>query len=168
MAKDLCSNGYYVIPGQKLSPKCRLTYSKSKTDIDQTETNDSKSDDMITHDKKIYLNTTKESLNNTLNELDISPVKVHLVATHFKPALGKRKLKQVEDVITKKLVSVLKVDQTELKEEYVQNNIPVGTQSKANDLDYLVACMKDVLAPNLDFGPKLTVFKKSCRNIFSF
>ena len=93
MAKDLCNNGYYVIPDQKHSPKSRLTYSKSKTDIDQIETNDSESDDILTHDKEIYLNTTKESLNNTLNELDISPIKVHLVATHFKPALGKRKLK---------------------------------------------------------------------------
>ena len=55
---------------------------------------------MITYDKKIYLNTTKESLNNTLNELDTSPVKVQSVATHSKPALGKPK--QAEDVITKK------------------------------------------------------------------
>ena len=94
---------------------------------------------MITYDKVIYLNTTKESLNNTLNEFDISVVKAHSVATHSKPALGKRKLKQVEDVITKKLVSVLKVDQTELK-EYFQNNIPAETQLKANDLD-----MKDKL-----------------------
>ena len=63
----------------------------------------------------VYLNTTKESLNNTLNELDISPVKVHSVATHSKSALGQTTLKQVEVVITKKLVSALKVDQTELK-----------------------------------------------------
>ena len=75
IAKDLCNNGYYVIPGQKLCPKCRLTYSKSKTDIDQIEINDSESDDMITYDKEIHLNMTKESLNNTLNELDISPEK---------------------------------------------------------------------------------------------
>ena len=32
---------------------------------------------MITYDEEIYLNTTKESLNNTSNELNISPVKVH-------------------------------------------------------------------------------------------
>ena len=75
IAKDLCNNGYYVIPGQKLCPKCRLTYSKSKTDIDQIEINDLESDDMITYDKEIHLNMTKESLNNTLNELDISPEK---------------------------------------------------------------------------------------------
>ena len=42
-------------------------------------------------------------------------------------------------------MSVLKVDQTELKEEYVQNNIAAETQSNANDLDYLVDCMKDKL-----------------------
>ena len=75
----------------------------------------------------------------------MSPVKVHSVATHFKPALGRRKLKKVEDVITKKLVSVLKVDETELKEEYVENNIPAESQLKANDLDYLVDCMNDKL-----------------------
>ena len=51
-----------VIPGQKLCPKCRLTYSKSKTDIDQIESNDSGSEDMIAYDKQIYSNTTKESL----------------------------------------------------------------------------------------------------------
>ena len=145
MAKNLCNNGYYVIPGQNLCPKCKLTYSKSKTDIDQIETNGSESDDMITYVEEIYLNTTKEYLNNVLNELDISPVKLHSVATHSKPTLGKRKLKQVEDVVTKKLVSVLKVDQTELKEEYFQNNIPAESRSKANDLDYLVGCMKDKL-----------------------
>ena len=50
-----------VIPGQKLCPKCRLTYSKSKTDIDQIESNDSESEDMIVYDKQIYSNTTKES-----------------------------------------------------------------------------------------------------------
>ena len=40
---------------------------------------------------------------------------------------------------------VLKVDQTELKEEYVQNNIPAETQLEANDLNYLVDCIKDKL-----------------------
>ena len=100
---------------------------------------------MITYYEEIHLNATKESLNNTLNELDISPVKVHSAANHSKPTLGKRKLRQVEGIITKKPVSVLKVDQTELKEEYVQNNIPAEFQSKANDLDYLVDCMKDKL-----------------------
>ena len=62
MAKDLYNNDYYVIPGQKLCPKCRLTYSKSKTDIDQIESSDSESEDMIAYDKQIYSNTTKESL----------------------------------------------------------------------------------------------------------
>ena len=59
---------------------------------DQLETNDSESEDMITYDKEINLNTTKEFLNNALNELDISTVKKHSVATHSKPTLGKRKI----------------------------------------------------------------------------
>ena len=42
-------------------------------------------------------------------------------------------------------MSVLKVDETELKEEYVEINIPAESQLKANDLDYLVDCMNDKL-----------------------
>ena len=42
-------------------------------------------------------------------------------------------------------MSVLKVDQTKLKEGYVQSNISTETQSKANVLDYLVDCMKEKL-----------------------
>ena len=98
------------------------------------------------------------------------------VATHSKPKLGKRKLKQVEDNITKKLVSVPKVDQTELKEEYVQNNIPAENQSMANDLDYLVDYMKDKSKISnrrkrlliLTLVPNPWSLRKAVGSIFSF
>ena len=59
MTKGFCSNVYYVIPSQKLCPKGRLTYSKSKTDIDQIKTNNSESDNVISYDEETYLNRTK-------------------------------------------------------------------------------------------------------------
>ena len=78
-----------------------------------------------------------------LNELDISPVKksTFSIGTHSKSALGRQeKPKEVENFITKKLFSDLKVGE----EEYFQNNIPTETQSKvANGLDYLVKCMNE-------------------------
>ena len=46
---------------------------------------------------------------------------------------------------SQKLVSVLKVDQTKLKEGCVQNNMPAEIRSQANDLDNHVDSMKDKL-----------------------
>ena len=54
---------------------------------------------------EIQLDSNSEPLSNTLCELDLdlSPWKVHSVAPHSKPSLGKRGLKQVEGTFTKKL-----------------------------------------------------------------
>ena len=73
--------------------------------------------------------------------LDLSHLKVHSVVAHAKPSLGKRKLKQVEGVFTKKCASVLKVDETELDKDQ-RLHVDRETQAKADDLDYLVDCMK--------------------------
>ena len=73
-------------------------------------------------------------------------------------------------------MSVPKVDQTELKEEYVQNNIPAENQSMANDLDYLVDCMKDKSKISnrrkrlliLTLVPNPWSLRKAVGSIFSF
>ena len=83
-------------------------------------------------------------MNNALCELDLSPLKVHSVDPHSKTSLGKRKLKQVEGTFTKKLASVLKVNETEF-DTVVRTNIEAETQMKADDLDYLVRYMKEKL-----------------------
>ena len=84
-----------------------------------------------------------ESLKSTFNEL--SHVKLHSVAQHSKPTLGKRKLKQVEGAVSKKLATVLKVDESELEADGNQKNLEKDIQSKADDLDFLVECMKEKL-----------------------
>ena len=71
--------------------------------------------------KEHDLNLSRESLKSTLNEL--SHVKLHSVAQHSKPTLGKRKLKQVEGAVSKKLATVLKVDESELEADGNQKNL---------------------------------------------
>ena len=113
-AKELCNIGYHVIPGQKLCPKCRLSAPKQNEKFE--ESNDTEeADDLVSYEEDFQLDSNREILNTTLNELDISPVKVHSVSAHSKLIIGKRKLKQV-GVITKKIAVGTNVDEESKKE----------------------------------------------------
>ena len=59
-----------------------------------------------------------------------------------KTSLGKRKLNQLEGAFTKKLASVLKLNETGFGTE-VRKNINAETQMNADYLDYLVQSMKE-------------------------
>ena len=59
-----------------------------------------------------------------------------------KTSLGKRKLNQLEGTFTKKLASVLKLNETGFDTE-VRKNINAETQMNADYLDYLVQSMKE-------------------------
>ena len=85
-----------------------------------------KHDESFCFQEEHDLNLSRESLNSTLNELNISPVKLHSVAQHSKPTLGKRKLKQVEGAVSKKLATVLKFDESELEADGNQKNLEKG------------------------------------------
>ena len=99
---------------------------------------------IICLEEEVHLDSTRESMNNTLCELDLSRLEVLSVAPHSKTSLGKRKLKKVEGAFTKNIASVLKVNETGFDTE-VRKNIEAETQMKADDLDYLVQCMKEKL-----------------------
>ena len=72
------------------------------------------------------------------------PIKVHSVKSSNKPLLGKRKLKQVEEAVNRKIVTVLNVTEYDLGEPD-NIEVPKEIQTKADYLDYLVNCMKEKL-----------------------
>ena len=83
------------------------------------------------------LQSTRSLLNNILCELEVSPIKFYSVKSSYKSSLGKRKLKHVEEAITRKIATDLGApDNIEVAKEI---------QTKADDLDYLVNCMKEKL-----------------------
>lgn len=92
-----------------LQCRCQATI-KSEDEKFYFETNTKEPVDcnIVCHEEEVQLDSTRESLSNTLCKLDFSPSKVHSVVPHSKTSLGKRKLKQVGSTFTKKLVSVLK------------------------------------------------------------
>ena len=141
----MCIDGCIVLPGQKLCPKCRLKVSEPEKEEEEPYKQDELNDESFCFQEEHDLNLSRESLNSTLNELNISPVKLHSVAQHSKPTLGKRKLKQVEGAVPKKLATVLKVDESELEVDGNQKNLEKDIQSKGYNLDFLVECMKEKL-----------------------
>ncbi|XP_047129865.1 uncharacterized protein LOC124809907 [Hydra vulgaris] len=141
-AKSLCSKGKFVVPGEKLCPQCRhkLASSEQPEEIELEEK--FIEDDM---EKEIMLESARSLLNNTLCELEVSPLKVlNLPKNSNKSSLGKRKIKQVEEAVIKKLATALDVTECDLA---APNNIEVlkEIQTKAGDLDFLVECMKEKL-----------------------
>ena len=80
-------------------------------------------------------------MNAALGELELSPYKVHSLPKCSKITHGKIKLEQVHQVVQQKIVSTLTVEPSVLS---ASNS---GDQNvckmKANDLDYLVHCMKE-------------------------
>ena len=86
-------------------------------------------------------------MNSTLNELELTPFKVHAVPGYMKVAHGKRKLAQVNNKVSKRLATKLNVQQSEL--ESTDNSTEFDSEQdinqKANDLDKLVELMKEKL-----------------------
>ena len=77
-------------------------------------------------------NTTenRDVMNSTLNELELTPFKVHVVLRHMKVAHGKPKLAQVNNEVPKRLATILNVQQSELKS--TDNSIGVDSEQHMN------------------------------------
>ena len=83
----------------------------------------------------------KEVMNSTLNETELTPFKIHAVLGHMKVAHGKRKLPQVNNEVSKRLVTILNVQKSEF--ESTDNSIEVDSEQdmskKANVLKLVSA-----------------------------
>ena len=139
--------GIYVIPGWKICPTCKIECYR-KTEITNEEIDEPdyafSSDDEVNN-----WNTTenRDVMNSTLNELELTPFKVHAVPGHMKVAHGKWKLAQVNNEVSKRLATILNVPQSE--SGTADNSIEVDSEQdmnqKANNLDKLVQLMKEKL-----------------------
>ena len=96
--------GIYVIPGWKICRTCKIKcYHKTEItneEIDEPDYAFSSDDEVNNWNKTEH----RDVMNSTLNELDLTPFKVHSV-WKLKVAHGKRKLAQVNNEMLKRLES---------------------------------------------------------------
>ncbi|XP_065651278.1 uncharacterized protein LOC136079467 [Hydra vulgaris] len=141
----MCSIGIETTPGFKMCPSCRKEVVKK---IDDWSTLQDHNGDIIFWNKHFLIKTEiaqeKILINTSFDKLDVSPVKFHGVPQHAKTSLGKRKLMQATDVMSKKLSVILNVNVTDLKKD-VTEEPNVEHQKKAKDLDKLILSMHEKL-----------------------
>ena len=153
---DFQSLGISIIPGHKMCPTCHAELSRRLKDFDE-EPDEMEMQEACESDAELECDLSKElvreSLDSSLVDMDVSPMKLHAVASHSKVSYGKRKLKQVqaklkeqEESLQKKVAEVIDVmpEDLDVKEKDQHQNIKV-IQQKAEDLDVLVQLMKDKL-----------------------
>ena len=157
-AKKFSKINISVIPGQKQCTSCRKEANRRLDQLKEAEhvsdevnsqtANDSDNGSLCSEmDNEIL----REDLNTSLEEMDLSPVKLHAVAVHARATLCKRKFQQVqkklkeeEEILKKQVAEVADVLPEELNPH--ENNEPEDIKElkkKAGDLDTLVGHMKD-------------------------
>ena len=109
-AKEMCLRGYVVIPGYKLCPPCRAQYAKLVQASDSESVSSCEEGDVQAIEQDVSVESTRTSLNSTLQDLDLSPLKLHSVAPHSRLSVGKRKFNQVEKAMSDKVPKALKLN----------------------------------------------------------
>ena len=92
-----------MVPSEKLCPQCRGKLASTEEPAEQ-DTEISDTEDVFGED--FLAESTRSLLNSTLCDLEVSPLKVHSEKSSSKLAVGKRKLKQVEEAVSKRLATV--------------------------------------------------------------
>ena len=140
--KDSCIK---LIPGTKLCTACRLTIQKRLKDEEQKELNENGDEENCDEDdecERTVVLDERERLNRTLNEMEISPLKLHSLPQHSRHIEGKRKLTQVKNKFENSVATVLSIDQGTLHESKSDDLAP-DLHQKANDLDKLMSLIKE-------------------------
>ena len=142
-AKDLVTRGFDVVPGQKLCPSCTIRMNETKNDpIHAAEPDEAFEEDF---DKEVSCSSGKDSLDATLHELDVSPLKLHAVPKHSVVSHGKRKINQAHESLLKKVATVLDVDEEDLAPDDTEDAKTTEIKLKVQDLDHLIYLMKEKL-----------------------
>ena len=141
-----------VIPGQKLCTSCRVEI-REKNTAQQADTTSSESDRELR--SKAAKEILHQYLDSSLGAIDVSPVKVHAVASHSKVSYGKRKIQQVQQKLEEQQAAiqekVAKVIDIAPELEALINPVEQLTENltelkqNAKDLDTLVDLMKEKL-----------------------
>ena len=139
----MVTRGFGVIPGQKLCLSCTIRLNETKNNpIHAAEPDEAFEVDF---DKEVSCSSGKDSLDATLHELDVSPLKLHAVPKHSVVSHGKRKIDQARESLLKKVATVLDVDEEDLVPDDTEDAKTTEIKLKVQDLDHLIHLMKEKL-----------------------
>ncbi|HBS53687.1 MAG TPA: hypothetical protein DD806_06790 [Flavobacterium sp.] len=123
-----------LVPGQKLCTKCRRSLNNQ-------------CENSLTV-KKIRLTEEKESVNNVLSELELTPIKLHGLNRQSRTSYTRNKIKEVQYELTKKIVDVTGAPEIDLNnngEETEESNF-LQIQQDSKDLMKLMEAIKEKIS----------------------
>ncbi|KAK2717502.1 hypothetical protein QYM36_006321 [Artemia franciscana] len=137
-SKQLCEKNIFIKPGQKICPSCR-NLCEEKTKITE---NESDNELMIELDSFESRNVSLSQTNAALDDLGLTPIKLHNLPSHSKGLYCKRKVEKVTKEVKKKISKALgyDIEISEDEKEDERNFI-----EKAEDFDRLVGLLKEKL-----------------------
>ena len=117
---------------------------ETETEESEPEVSDTEPQELL-HENELEVSESRDVLNSTLIDLDLSPLKLHAVPVHMKVGLGKRKLQQANSEMSKRVATMLNVEQKELSSSNDTSHTDVSKEiyDKANDMDRLIQLMKE-------------------------
>eukprot|EP00112_Aurelia_sp_Birch-Aquarium-sp1_P009178 Seg2032.2 transcript_id=Seg2032.2/GoldUCD/mRNA.D3Y31 product="hypothetical protein" protein_id=Seg2032.2/GoldUCD/D3Y31 len=108
----MVSLGINVVPGYMLCPSCGVKINEIKVNPMEADLSSDEGDQLSMEiEHEISVSSSKDSVNATLTELDLSPFKLHGLAGSSKVSHGKRKLKQANEALSRKVAVALDVQE---------------------------------------------------------
>ena len=147
-AKEMVQHGITgVVPGYKICPSCRMKVEAQMVCIEAREepTAIDEEESILVDplEREISASSSRDSINISLGELDVSPLKLHSVPHHAKVKHGKRKLKQATDAFSTKVASALQIQSADLVDDREFTNTAEDMERNSNDLKHMVNLMKE-------------------------
>ena len=149
MAKNLKERKISIVPGKKICPSC-------PKDINETLINEHEEalphsdEEVLDFEANLDGDRNREILNSSLIEEDISPLKLHAVASHSRVAHGKRKIAKVQSRFRQKqldlqitMAKAIDVEPRELDLSSEEEKTITETEQKAKDFEVLLFLMKE-------------------------
>ena len=126
---------------EKRSPSCMIKLMSFKDDGQREPTCSQVYED---EDNELNINELlKKNLNSSLTIMNISPLKMHAVNSHYRIALGKKKLLHVQKTVKLGIARTLNIDPEGLSQEDSFNKLSKEVKGKANDMDILIRKIKE-------------------------
>ena len=118
LAREFKDVDISVVPGKRICPSCKMIKLSSFKSAGPSGTNKHTEDDTTDIDadvEHIPNNFLKEQMNSSFTSMDITPFKIHVVASHSRVTHGKKKLLQVQQT---RIESTLNINPQHLKEKH--------------------------------------------------
>ena len=110
MAKELRNLHIKIVPGYKLCPNCRMEFfnrrnkeSTAESEATEDDTNIMKDVDCV--EQSVAIESSRNTLNCSLDVINVSPFKTHAIPSHYLVSHGKKKLKKACEAIKGELTS---------------------------------------------------------------